>query len=452
MADIYFFDRRDYDKAREYYELTLKYTLEEKNTQRLLSLLHLCIGHCYYFKKEFVQAIECAEKSLKTKYSTEAEYQLAQYCALNGEKDKALSHLKSVLNSDRKYVFRVLQEPDFVSIKKEIQQLLIWLKRIRDLWNLKLKIIELEKNTGQEIEKNKQLGMDPGILERWPSILDKARKTIDGLDEEFKNDSHYSLSWVKKSQSCQRSIYRIRSLIRALHALLKSSKFQRQEKEKQEDERRKKEEKQRAIERQRRSEEDERRRKAEEQKEKERQRLAQEEQKIIEQEVKKKAEQKAKRLAEIKKIETEVKNYRKDLAKNEKGFASLATNKTACLITTIVMFAVGGILFYYLITFDSKKNEIEVAQKYNEWQRAKGFWDMFTGNSDNIYSEYVNLRNRKLYLFLLTAGLMLMGSLCLACFIGLSTTETKELLLLRDELNGKKNYIEKCKEWLKKQT
>ncbi len=458
MADIYFFDGKDYDKAREYYELTLKYTPEEENTQRLRSLLHLCIGHCHYFKKEFVQAIGCAEKSLKTKYSTEAEYQLAQYCALSGEKDKALSHLKSVLSSDRKYIFRVLQEPDFVSIKKEIQQFLIWMKRIRDLRNLKLKIIEIKKNIRQEIEKNRQPSIDSGVLKRWSSILERVIKIIDRLDEEFKTDSLYSLSWAKKSQSCQGSIYRIRCLIRASHALLKSNELQKLEKEKQEEERRKKEEEQRAVERKRRAQEAERREKAEEQKEIERSRKAQEEQKKREAEAHQEAQEKAKKQAEIKKIETEVSNYQKELAEKESSLAGLVTGEVVSLVVSIICLATGSYHLVELVSFDPKKNEIEIVQKESEWQQAKqnrGFFATIFGNTsaeDEIASEIVYLQNRKIILFGWT---MIPIAICVFIIIFVLVElkpDTKKLQLLLNKLRDKKSYIEQCKEWLKKQT
>lgn len=181
IGDIYLFEMQEYDKASEYYNLAVKYA--PRDAKNLRSLLFLHIGYCYYYRQEFVKAIESVEESINANYSNEARYQLAQYCALSGKKDEAMVHLMSVLDSDKKYIFRVLQEPDFVSIKEEIKQFLIWLKRIRDLRSLKLQIVEMEKRVSHEIERNKLLNMDSTTLDKKLVALSKAIKIIEELDK-----------------------------------------------------------------------------------------------------------------------------------------------------------------------------------------------------------------------------------------------------------------------------
>ncbi len=180
IANIYLFDKRDYDNAIRYYEFAVKYAPLGAKSLRALLLLHL--GLCFYYKKDFVTAKIFVEKSLQEKYSLEAEYQLAQYCALCGESKEAFLRLKKIIKLNKSYVVKILREADFQTIQREVLSYLLNLNQLNSLSGIKKHLVNLARIILQIISKVKKRGKS---TEKFKTLLRKLLDVVKNIQAQI---------------------------------------------------------------------------------------------------------------------------------------------------------------------------------------------------------------------------------------------------------------------------
>ena len=123
LGNIYLFEKKDPDKALEYYEKAVKYATPKSPYYTSVSLLHK--GLVNYLQKDFKEAYNTTLKAIELSPDFyEAHYQHAQYCASLGKYDEAIKHLKkAIVEGDKYYCVKADSEKDFDVMKDQLKSL-----------------------------------------------------------------------------------------------------------------------------------------------------------------------------------------------------------------------------------------------------------------------------------------------------------------------------------------
>jgi tetratricopeptide (TPR) repeat protein len=123
LGNIYLFEKKDQDKALEYYKKAVKYATPKSSYYTSISLLH--IGLVKYLQKDFKEAYNATLKAIELSPDFyEAYYQHAQYCANLGKYDEAIKHLKkAIIEGDKYYCVKADSEKDFDVMKEQLKSL-----------------------------------------------------------------------------------------------------------------------------------------------------------------------------------------------------------------------------------------------------------------------------------------------------------------------------------------
>jgi len=121
LGNIYLFEKKDQDKALEYYKKAVKYATPKSSYYTSISLLHK--GLVNYFQKDFKEAYNTTLKAIELSPDFyEANYQHAQYCAILGKYDEAINHLeKAIIEGDKYYCVKADSEKDFDVMKEQLK-------------------------------------------------------------------------------------------------------------------------------------------------------------------------------------------------------------------------------------------------------------------------------------------------------------------------------------------
>lgn len=146
LGNVYLFEKKDPNKALEYYEKAVKYATPKSSYYASISLLHL--GLVRYLRGDFERAHEATLKAIELSPNLyEAHYQHAQYCAKlgSGHYKEAIQHLRrAIVNGSKHYCVKADSEKDFDVMKKELRSLF---KKLRNeaQSQAKLRIDKAEK-------------------------------------------------------------------------------------------------------------------------------------------------------------------------------------------------------------------------------------------------------------------------------------------------------------------
>ena len=123
LGNIYFFEKKNPEKALEYYNKAVKYATPKSSYYTSISLLH--VGLVKYLQEDFQGAYEATSKAIELSPNLyEAHYQHAQYCVKLGKYDEAIKHLKkAIVEGDKYYWVKADSEKDFNVIKKQLHSL-----------------------------------------------------------------------------------------------------------------------------------------------------------------------------------------------------------------------------------------------------------------------------------------------------------------------------------------
>ena len=123
LGNIYLFEKKDPDKALEYYEKAVKYATPKSSYYTSVSLLHE--GLVKYLQKDFKEAYNATLKAIELSPDFyEAHYQHAQYCANIGKYDETIKHLKkAIVEGDKYYCVKADSEKDFDVMKEQLKSL-----------------------------------------------------------------------------------------------------------------------------------------------------------------------------------------------------------------------------------------------------------------------------------------------------------------------------------------
>lgn len=144
LGNIFLY-QKNYDNAIRYYGQSAKHAQPHSRSHYVYSLMHQ--GFVYYIAnrvdkhKDFQCAASCIRKAIDYKpHCNELKYQLAQYEALAGEAHSSINIINEIIHSDPKYVIKILAESDFVSIRAQIDEML--LNYDRELSKIFLKLFD----------------------------------------------------------------------------------------------------------------------------------------------------------------------------------------------------------------------------------------------------------------------------------------------------------------------
>ncbi len=123
LGNIYLFEKKNPEKALEYYEKAVKYATPKSSYYTSISLLH--VGLVKYLQEDFQGAYEATSKAIELSPNLyEAHYQHAQYCANLARYDEAIKHLKkAIVEGDKYYCVKADSEKDFNVMKKQLHSL-----------------------------------------------------------------------------------------------------------------------------------------------------------------------------------------------------------------------------------------------------------------------------------------------------------------------------------------
>lgn len=178
LGNIYFFEKKNPEKALEYYEKAARYATPESPYHASIAYLH--VGLIRYLQGNFQKAREATLKALELSPSLyEAHYQHAQYCANLGKYDEAIEHLRIAIEGDRYYCVKADSEKDFDVMK---DQLMILFKDLRETacdWAKK------------EIKRAKELIQDAESYGVPNNSIVVAKNKLNEADTLFKRDSYF---------------------------------------------------------------------------------------------------------------------------------------------------------------------------------------------------------------------------------------------------------------------
>jgi len=170
LGNIYLFEKKDPEKALEYYEKAVKYATPKSSYYTSISLLH--VGLVKYLQEDFQETYKATLKAIELSPNLyEAHYQHAQYCAKLGKHDEAIRHLrKAIIEGDKYYCVKAGSEKDFDVMKKELHSLF---EELRDEAQSRAKV-EIQK--AQElIQRAKSYGVESDKLLTTERDLEEAK-------------------------------------------------------------------------------------------------------------------------------------------------------------------------------------------------------------------------------------------------------------------------------------
>ncbi|RQW83310.1 MAG: hypothetical protein EHM79_16475 [Geobacter sp.] len=143
LGMLYLFDKKDEDKALEYFDKAVKYARPKSNYYTSYGLLHK--GVIKFQKGLVAEAIECTEESIDLSPDfSEAQYQNAQYNASYGNTDKAIRSLKTAIQLDQNFSIKVCNDTLFDNMRPNVLQLFSEMTTSANLNNKRL-ICELSE-------------------------------------------------------------------------------------------------------------------------------------------------------------------------------------------------------------------------------------------------------------------------------------------------------------------
>ena len=178
LGNIYLFEKKNPEKALEYYEKAAKYATPKSPYHASIAFLH--IGLIRYLQGNFQKACKATLKALELSQDLyEAHYQHAQYCANIGKYSEAVEHLKVAIAGDRYYCVKADSEKDFDVMKEQLISLFKELKENACDWAKK----EI-KSAEELIQHAKSYGVP------YKSIV-VAKKKLSEADTLFNRDSYF---------------------------------------------------------------------------------------------------------------------------------------------------------------------------------------------------------------------------------------------------------------------
>jgi len=121
LGNIYFFEKKNPEKALEYYKKAVKYATPKSPYYASIALLH--VGLIRYLQGDFQKAYDATSRAVKLSPKLyEAHYQHAQYCANLSRYDEAIKYLWKAIEGDRYYCIKADSEKDFDVMKKQLRQ------------------------------------------------------------------------------------------------------------------------------------------------------------------------------------------------------------------------------------------------------------------------------------------------------------------------------------------
>ena len=128
LGNIHLFYDRDYDQAILYYSRAARYSEPDSKHHYVVALMHQ--GLAYYLADhadkvaDWSAAANCLALAVGiAPDNLEAHFQHAQYSTLCGDHEGALHSLDTAIRGDSRFLIRVMAEPDFFPIRKDIEVL-----------------------------------------------------------------------------------------------------------------------------------------------------------------------------------------------------------------------------------------------------------------------------------------------------------------------------------------
>jgi tetratricopeptide (TPR) repeat protein len=178
LGNIYFFEKKNPEKALEYYERAAKYATPESPYHASIAFLH--IGLIRYLQGNFQKACEATLKALELSPDLyEAFYQHAQYCANLEKYSEAVEHLKIAIAGDRYYCVKADSEKDFDVMKEQLISLFKELREEACDWAKK------------EIKRAKELIKDAESYGVPNKSIVVGKNKLNEADTLFKRDSYF---------------------------------------------------------------------------------------------------------------------------------------------------------------------------------------------------------------------------------------------------------------------
>ena len=194
LGHIYLFEKKNIEKALEYYEKAVKYAKPKSRYHASYALLH--IGLIKYLQDNFKEAYESALEAVKLYPNLcEAYFQCAQYAAKLGLYDDAIYYLSEAIKRDRYYCVKVYSERDFDVMREQIRR---FFEKLRE---------DAKAKAESEIEKAEELLKK---AESYGVKSNELEEAINGLNEakEFLRRGSLFDYWdaIPKAQSAQKMI------------------------------------------------------------------------------------------------------------------------------------------------------------------------------------------------------------------------------------------------------
>jgi tetratricopeptide (TPR) repeat protein len=178
LGNIYFFEKKNPEKALEYYEKAAKYATPGSPYHASIAFLH--IGLIRYLQGNFQKAWEATLKASELSPGLyEAHYQHAQYCANLGKYSEAVEHIKIAITGDRYYCVKADSEKDFDAMKEQLISLFKELREKACDW------------AGKEIKIAEELVQDAESYSVPNESIVVAKKELDEAENLFKRDSYF---------------------------------------------------------------------------------------------------------------------------------------------------------------------------------------------------------------------------------------------------------------------
>jgi len=169
LANIYLFEKKNPEKALEYYEKAAKYARPKSAYHTSLAFLHIALVK--YLYGDFTGAYKATSQAVAlTPLLYEAHYQHAQYCANLGKYDEALDHIRRAVEGDIYYLVKAFSEKDFNPMRGQLTSLSAEIRNEkRSAAEIKINKIQglIEQADSQERELS-------GYLERTKMAVEKS--------------------------------------------------------------------------------------------------------------------------------------------------------------------------------------------------------------------------------------------------------------------------------------
>jgi len=193
LGNIYLFEKKNPEKALEYYEKAAKYATPKSPYHASIAFLH--IGLIRYLQGNFQKAYGATLKALELSPDLyEACYQHAQYCASLGKYAEAVEHLKIAIAGDRYYCVKADSEKDFDVMKGQLISLFGELRGKACDWAKK------------EIKRAEELIQDAKSYAVPDGTIKVAKNKLSEADALFNRDSYFDyLDVCREARDAQKS-------------------------------------------------------------------------------------------------------------------------------------------------------------------------------------------------------------------------------------------------------